>query len=150
MHQPGRLWFTVQSVIALGLLVAPFVSHAAVHLVFLLPGCILLASSLVGLVVSYRALGKSHSPWTRPIAGGQLVTTGPYSLVRHPVYSCYVLLGLGLELSVGSLLGVGVVIAAFIYYDLRTREEEKWLSGAYADFDRYRQQVRGRLIPGLY
>ena len=105
---------------------------------------------LVGLIVSYRALGKNHSPWTQPIVGGHLVTTGPYALVRHPVYACYVLVGLGLELSVGSLMGVGLVVATFIYYDLRTREEEKWLWAAYADFDSYRRQVRGRLIPGLY
>jgi len=150
MHQPGRLWFTFQAAIALGLLVAPFVSHSSFHLMLLAPGCVLFVSALVGLLASYRALGKNHSPWTRPIAGGQLVTSGPYALVRHPVYACYILLGLGLELSVGSLVGVGFVAAAFIYYDLRTREEERWLRTTYADFDLYRRHVRGRLIPGLY
>src|SRR5262245_16128392 len=148
--RPGRLWFTVQGAIALGLVVAPFVSHAGIRLVLLVPGCILFVSGLAGLIISYRALGKNHSPWTRPIVGGRLVTNGPYAFVRHPVYTCYVLLGLGLELSVGSLMGIGVVVAAFIYYDLRTREEERWLGAAYAEFDGYRRQVRGRLIPGLY
>lgn len=150
MRTPGRLWFAVQGAIALGLVVAPFVSRAPIRPVLLAAGCVLFVSGFVGLIVSYRALGKNHSPWTRPIASGQLVTTGPYALVRHPVYSCYVLLGLGLELSVGSLMGAGFVAAAFIYYDLRTREEERWLGAAYPGFDGYRRQVRGRLIPGLY
>jgi len=140
----------VQAAIALGLVVAPFVSHSAIRLALLLPGFGLFVSGLVGLLASYRALGKNHSPWTRPVAGGQLVTTGPYAFVRHPVYACYVLLGLGLELAVGSFLGVGFVVAAFIYYDLRTREEERWLRTSYADFDAYRRHVRGRLIPRLY
>src|SRR5262245_39265279 len=150
MHEPGRLWFTVQGAIALGLLVAPFFSHARIHLVLLVPGFLLFVFGVLGLIASYRALGKNHSPWTRPIVGGQLVTTGPYALVRHPVYTCYVVLGLGLELSVGSPVGVGIVVAAFIYYDQRTREEERWLVAAYADFDGYRRHVKGRLIPGLY
>jgi protein-S-isoprenylcysteine O-methyltransferase Ste14 len=150
MKQPGRIWFAVQSAIALALIVAPFLSHEAIPLALLLPGVVVFVCGLFGLVVSYRVLGKSHSPWTRPIDGARLVTTGPYALVRHPVYACYILLGLGLELSFGSVLGVGVVVAAFIYYDLRTREEEKWLRAAYADFDSYRRHVRGRLIPGLY
>ena len=150
MNRSGRLWFAAQGAIALGLVVAPIVSHAGVRLALLLPGGVLLACGLVGLIASYRALGSSHSPWTRPIDGARLVTTGPYTFVRHPVYACYILLGLGLEMAASSLVGVGVVLAAFIYYDLRTREEERWLSAAYAEFDAYRRRVRGRLIPALY
>src|SRR5215831_8536103 len=128
MTPRGKLWFTVQGIIALGLIVAPFVSRAGIHLALLIPGTALLASGIGGLLVSYRALGKSHSPWTRPLEGARLVTTGPYAVVRHPVYASYVLRGLGLELCVGSLAGLGAVVAAFVYYDLRTREEERWLA----------------------
>lgn len=129
---------------------APFISHAGFNAPRVLLGCAVGGFGLVGLLLSYRALGRSHSPWTRPIEGARLVTTGPYALVRHPVYTSYVAIGLGLELATGSVLGVGFVVAAFIYYDLRTREEDKWLAATYADFDHYRHQVRGRLIPGVY
>ena len=150
MKQPGKLWFAVQSILTLGLIAAPFVSNAGVHLQLLLLGGVLLISGLVCLILSYRALGKSHSPWTRPIDGAHLTMTGPYAAVRHPVYASYVLIGLGLELAVGSVPGVGVVVVTFVYYDLRTREEEKWLGKAYTEFDFYRRRVRGRLIPGVY
>src|SRR5215831_13012623 len=106
MADHGRLWFIVQAIIALGLVVAPFVSHSRTRAALLVPGAALFVMGLIGLLLSYRALGKSHSPWTRPIDGAELVTAGPYSVVRHPVYASYILLGLGLTLSVGSLPGL--------------------------------------------
>jgi protein-S-isoprenylcysteine O-methyltransferase Ste14 len=150
MKQPGRIWFAVQGVLALGLVVAPFLSRADLQLALLLPGGVLFVAGLISLIVSYRWLGSSHSAWTRPVDGAHLVTSGPYAIVRHPVYASFILLGLGLELAFGSLLGLGFVLALFVYYDLRTREEEKWLRITYPDFDSYCRQVRGRLIPGLY
>lgn len=145
----GQVWFAVQSAIALAWVLAPMFSHAPFSLAIRAAGGAIFLAGIAVLVVSYRALGRSHSPWTTPVAGGKLVMTGPYRCVRHPVYAAFVVIGLGLQLALASPLGLVVVLVAFVYYDLRAREEERWLSKRYPEFDAYRVSVRGRLIPAL-
>jgi protein-S-isoprenylcysteine O-methyltransferase Ste14 len=150
MKQPGRTWFAVQGIIALGLVGAPFFTRGNFHLGVEWLGGVLFVFGVIFLIVSYRVLGKSHSPWTRPIEGAHLVTVGPYAIVRHPVYAAFIVIALGLELALSCPVGLAFVCASFIYYDLRTREEERWLQTAYPEFNTYRKRVAGRLIPGLY
>src|SRR5262249_48644024 len=96
---------------------------------------------------SYRALGHSHSPWTTPLEGARLATSGPYRIVRHPVYAAFILVGLGLEVLFASPVGLIVVAVECVYYDLRTREEERWLVKHYPEYADYRRRVPGRLFP---
>jgi protein-S-isoprenylcysteine O-methyltransferase Ste14 len=110
-------------------------------------GLVIAAVAILLLVWSYRVLGNSHSPWTMPLEGAALVTSGPYRIVRHPVYAAYVLMGLGFEVMFASSVGLIVVAVEYIYYDLRTREEERWLIKKYADYAAYRERVPGRLLP---
>jgi protein-S-isoprenylcysteine O-methyltransferase Ste14 len=99
------------------------------------------------LVRSYRALGHSHSPWTTPLESAKLVISGPYRIVRHPVYAAFILIGLGLEVLFASPVGLIVVAVECVYYDLRTREEERWLVNQYPEYAGYRRGVPGRLLP---
>jgi protein-S-isoprenylcysteine O-methyltransferase Ste14 len=145
----GQVWVAVQFVLFCGILATPFFGRFAAP-VWLRPlGALVLIEGIAVMVAGYRALGRSHSPWTTPIAGGALVRTGIYRHMRHPIYSGWILLALGWALLWGSSLGLWVAVAILIYYDLRTREEEKWLRQRYADYVTYAQQVK-RFIPGLY
>jgi protein-S-isoprenylcysteine O-methyltransferase Ste14 len=74
---------------------------------------------------------------------------GPYRLVRHPMYSGYVVTQAGFLLFNPSLWNASVYAVAWLALLLRIDEEEKFLSRdpAYRD---YRQDVRWRLLPGLY
>jgi protein-S-isoprenylcysteine O-methyltransferase Ste14 len=74
---------------------------------------------------------------------------GPYRLVRHPMYTGYVITQIGFLLANPSLLNLAVYGAAWAMLLLRIEEEEMMLSldPAYLD---YVAAVRYRLLPGLY
>ena len=84
----------------------------------------------------------------RPALRG-LATTGPYRLVRHPMYLSYVLADIGYNLkewNAGTVLLVLVGWAALVY---RIHAEERVLSRDVRWLG-YQDQVRFRLIPGLW
>lgn len=78
-----------------------------------------------------------------------LTTSGPYRIVRHPIYLSYVLADIGYNLqgwNVGTALMVLAGWASLIY---RIRAEERILAQD-AGWSRYTSRVRSRLLPGLW
>lgn len=132
------------------MLAAPIIQRTDAPVAVRVGGVTLATAGLVLAVAGYRSLGRSHSPGTTPVSGGGLVSSGIYAYVRHPIYAGWCLGAFGFALIFGSLLGVGVAVALFVYYDLRTREEEKHLLVQYSGYEEYTRRVRGRLFPGRY
>ena len=83
-------------------------------------------------------------------ADQKLVSTGPYALVRHPMYSGALLLFLGTPLALGSW--IGLVPAAFLAATIvwRLIDEEAYLVRNLSGYADYRGTVRARLVPGLW
>ena len=108
---------------------------------------VILVTVAAGLsFASLFALGRGFG--LRP-ALRRLATTGPYRLVRHPIYFSYVVADLGYNITEwarGSVLVMLVGWASLVY---RIQAEERILSqdSAWAD---YRASVRYRLIPGIW
>jgi protein-S-isoprenylcysteine O-methyltransferase Ste14 len=75
--------------------------------------------------------------------------TGPYRLVRHPMYAGYLLVHLGVLILMFSPINVLIYAIGWWAQILRILAEERLLSQdpAYAD---YMGRVRWRLIPGLF
>lgn len=83
-------------------------------------------------------------------AGQQVIDTGPYAVVRHPMYLGAGLMTLCAPLVLGSLwalLPVLLLLAAVIF---RLRNEETVLLRDLPGYDAYRQRVRWRLLPGIW
>ena len=111
----------------------------------------LLGVAGVALVVRSRAeLGPAWS--FVPKAGQEtgLVTTGPYRLVRHPIYLGLVLLAMGEALAFGSWPAVAIVLFGIIpTFAWRARVEESLLGRTFGEsYTLYRKQTR-MLIPHL-
>jgi protein-S-isoprenylcysteine O-methyltransferase Ste14 len=82
--------------------------------------------------------------------GQKTITSGPYALVRHPMYAGALLFLVGQPLLLGSwlaLAGAPVLIAAIA---VRAVGEERTLAAALPDYDAYRRKVSFRLIPGVW
>lgn len=150
MTRSGAVWFAAQLVLFVAMLIAPFAQRTEVPVWIRVAGVVLSLAGLVLAIAGYRSLGGSHSPGTTPITGARLVSTGVYSYLRHPIYAGWCLGAFGFALIFGSVLGIGVAVALVVFYDLRTREEEKFLMTRYPDYGAYRQRVKGRLVPGVY
>jgi protein-S-isoprenylcysteine O-methyltransferase Ste14 len=82
--------------------------------------------------------------------GQKVITTGPYSIVRHPMYSGALTLLLGTPLALGSWWGVLTLIPFTVIIILRLLDEEKFLSENLPGYNKYCQKVRYRLIPFLW
>jgi protein-S-isoprenylcysteine O-methyltransferase Ste14 len=91
-------------------------------------------------------LGQNLTPLPYPKEDGQLVQSGIYSIVRHPLYTGLIALALSFQVSLSHLLATAIV---FTFFDAKSRREEAWLTQKYSDYAEYQQQVK-KLIPGLY
>ncbi len=82
-----------------------------------------------GLLLAFWARLNIKDNWGFPMSekkGGELVTSGPYKFIRHPIYSGILLASLGTAL--GATLYWLIVLAAFaIYFIWSTVEEEKYM-----------------------
>jgi protein-S-isoprenylcysteine O-methyltransferase Ste14 len=77
-----------------------------------------------------------------------LVTRGPYALVRHPLYSAYIVGGVGYLLQSLSVWNAVVDVVAVGWQLVRIRAEERHLDGP--QYAGYRSRVRWRLCPGIW
>lgn len=109
-------------------------------------------AAVIGVAViaaSAINLGRSLTPFPRPLPSAHLVTDGAYRLVRHPIYFGVLLTALGYALYSQSPLRVLLTLVLAVFFALKAEREEKWLSEQYADYPRYRARVK-KLIPWIY
>ena len=149
MGRRGEGWFVVQLVLFAIILLAPPVPPMTFPLWLRILGLGILVIGGVFGTGGVLALGSNLTAFPRPIAGGTLVTTGVYSYVRHPIYTGLILGTLGLGLFRASLLGIGLAVVLFIFFDLKARREEKWLVEAYPGYEAYRKRAK-KLLPWVY
>ena len=80
----------------------------------------------------------------------QVISTGPYAFVRHPMYSGVMLFFIGVPLLLGSWWGVAIAPVFAILFAIRARIEERALVEGLPDYADYAARVRYRLVPGLW
>ena len=161
MHAgPGAETRTVQkviSVVAFGSLAAMIVVSAldfrfgwsSVPAAVSVAGDVLVAiglgmSMLVVIQNSYAAANITVE------AEQQLVTSGLYGFVRHPMYFGNVIMMIGIPLALGSYWGLVLVIPGLIVLGLRIADEEDMLKQQLDGYREYMQQVHFRLVPYVW
>ena len=91
-------------------------------------------------------LGRSFSIMAQ---ARKLVTSGPYAIVRHPLYCCEALIALGVMLLVLSPLAVAIVIVQWCIQLRRMANEEKVLRAEFTAYEQYAARVP-KLFPRLF
>lgn len=105
---------------------------------------------LGGVTLAARAmqvLGSSLTPFPQPLQGAAMISSGPYGLVRHPIYGGLILSAAGLALFMGSWIAVGGSLALGGFFWLKSSFEERRLLVAHSRYRRYMDEVPKRLIP---
>jgi protein-S-isoprenylcysteine O-methyltransferase Ste14 len=80
----------------------------------------------------------------------RVVDTGPYSVVRHPMYACAVLYLVGMPLLLGSWYGLLIVPLMVLAIAPRAVFEERLLKQKLPGYTDYMKRVRYRLVPGVW
>ena len=83
-------------------------------------------------------------------AGQQLVSTGLYGVVRHPMYTGNIVLMLGIPLALGSYWGLLLLVPGILVLVLRIRDEEELLTRELSGYREYTEQVHYRLLPYIW
>lgn len=113
---------------------------------------------LAGLVVEFGLVGwvMASNPYLSTVVriqddrGHQVVTTGPYRYVRHPMYAGLVVLWLATPLFLGSWWALLPGALAGVALVVRTVLEDRTLQAELPGYAEYARQVRYRLAPGLW
>jgi len=79
-----------------------------------------------------------------------VIDTGPYAVVRHPMYAGALVLLAGMPLALGSVVGLATFPFFVAIIVLRLLDEERFLLGHLAGYAAYRQKTRYRLIPHVW
>jgi len=83
-------------------------------------------------------------------AGQKVVATGPYAVVRHPMYASGSLYVFGTPLALGSYWGFLALAAMMPFLLWRLLDEERILTRDLPGYAEYRQRVRHRLVPMVW
>ncbi|MFH1652749.1 MAG: isoprenylcysteine carboxylmethyltransferase family protein [Pseudomonadota bacterium] len=104
---------------------------------------------LIGCIMSIVViLNLNRSMGILPANRG-IKTGGIYRLVRHPLYTSYILVNLGFIFVNPDLYNACIFIIAILFQILRLNKEEKLLSKD-PDYEEYSKRVRWKLLPFIY
>jgi protein-S-isoprenylcysteine O-methyltransferase Ste14 len=93
-----------------------------------------------------RWAGRTVETWQDQ----KVVNTGPYAIVRHPMYTAVIALMLTTPIALGSYWGIIGVLFYFPVFVFRTRNEERLLLHELSGYEDYRARVRYRIIPFIW
>jgi protein-S-isoprenylcysteine O-methyltransferase Ste14 len=103
---------------------------------------------LMGLAGVF-SLGSNLTAVPHPKDDAELVVSGAYQFVRHPIYSGIILAATSYAFVVNGTLTFLYVLILFLFFDIKSRREEKWLAHKFPAYPAYQQRVR-KLIPFIY
>lgn len=137
----------------IGLLVAPALDHrfgwSTVPVGGVVAGDALVAIGFCLIALVYRA--NTFSSATIEIAENQkVISTGPYALVRHPMYASAILYLLGTPLALGSYWGLVPLVAVMPFLIWRLLAEERFLARNLPGYTEYQKRVHHRLVPFVW
>jgi protein-S-isoprenylcysteine O-methyltransferase Ste14 len=132
-------WLLLAPNLALPGLASRFLAEADAPVAFAI-GATLTAAGLLFAVWARRHIGRNWSATVTLKEGHELVTSGPYALVRHPIYTGLLLAFAGSALAIGEWRGIVATVIAFAALWRKLRLEERWMrerfGPAYASYSR--------------
>jgi protein-S-isoprenylcysteine O-methyltransferase Ste14 len=110
------------------------------------------AITVAGLLFAVWARVHLGRNWSRSVTikeGHELITTGPYGVVRHPIYTGILTGFLGMAIAISQVRGFIVVVLVFFAFWLKFRMEEKWMRSQFGEtYAAYARQTAA-LVPYL-
>jgi protein-S-isoprenylcysteine O-methyltransferase Ste14 len=152
-EKPQKIMMLFASIGFIGLLVVPALDHrfkwSNVPLPVVVAGDLLTALGFYIIFLVYKE--NTFASATIVVSGDQrVISTGPYAIVRHPMYAGGLLFLLGTPIALGSYWGLLVLAAMMPFLIGRLLNEERFLSKNLPGYTEYCARVRWRLIAGVF
>ena len=98
--------------------------------------------ALILIIFSIKDLGKSLSPMPRPKNNSELITSGIYSIFRHPMYYSLILISFSLFAKSFSIYNLILsILLTFIIFE-KIKIEEKYLKRRFNSYTQYKKEVK--------
>jgi protein-S-isoprenylcysteine O-methyltransferase Ste14 len=106
----------------------------------------------LGLMIDLLVFGENSygASTIEKMEGQYVISTGPYALVRHPMYVGVLIMLMGVPLALGSYWGLAFMVLNLPILILRILDEEAMLRQELEGYADYTRRVRSRLVPGLW
>lgn len=141
------------AILFLAIFVVPALDHrfqwSRVPLSFEIAGDVLIPAGFA-IVLWVFSVNSFTSAVIEVSSGQQVITTGPYAIVRHPMYFGSLVMLLGIPPSLGSWWGLIAVAALAGVIVLRLLDEETFLAANLAGYKQYAARVNYRLAPFVW
>lgn len=154
--EKGEYWVLAQAILSVGFFLLPIYPVAALERfspfwMYLGWGLTGLFSFIATILLFWGGLelGANLTPLPHPKDDAELVTSGIYGVVRHPLYSGVIFLAIAYSCWQWSLTHVIGAILLLIFFDIKARKEERWLNHKFSDYEAYHLKVK-KLIPWIY
>ena len=107
-----------------------------------LVGYLIIIIAFIILLVAIKDLGKNLSPFPRPINNSNLVTTGIYRFMRHPMYYSLIFISFGIFIIKLSIYYLFLSIGLGLIIKFKIALEEQYLSNKFKNYLLYKNQVK--------
>ena len=111
-------------------------------------GVTLIVLAVVAVLFSFAGLRRSLTASPIPKSDGQLITTGLYRFVRHPIYSAILLAAIGVLLDAGYWPQLPIALMLYLLLNQKANFEEELLLKRYPEYAKY-QRSTPRFFPRL-
>ena len=106
------------------------------------PGILIIIIAFIIMIFSIKDLGRNLSPFPRPIKNSNLVTTGIYRFMRHPMYYSLVFVSIGVFIIKLSTYYLFLTISLALIIKFKIALEEKYLMNKFKNYLLYKNEVK--------
>jgi protein-S-isoprenylcysteine O-methyltransferase Ste14 len=103
----------------------------------------------LALALAFLLVKSGHVVISHGRSASDLVTTGAFRYLRHPLYLGCILVYFGLAVSTASLFSLALLVGIFLFYNFIASYEEKLLEAKFGESYRTYQQQTGKWLPKI-
>ena len=148
LGQRGEAYFLAQALLVICILIGdvPYIGDVLSFLIG--PGLLLAGAATIVSAVGELSSTDGISPWPTALDKAELVDTGAYGYVRHPMYAGLLATMMGFSVLTGSATRVLLTFGLYLVLDAKVDYEETDLLKSVEDYSDYKETVKGKFFPG--
>ena len=113
-----------------------------VNTIFYFLGILIIIIASIFILIAIKDLGRNLSPFPRPKANSNLVTTGIYRFMRHPMYYSLIIISFGVFLTKLSIYYLCLTITLALLIKFKIILEEQYLKNKFKNYFLYKKVVK--------